>query len=105
MVAIKDMEMPSCCRKVLFCRNGKEAAIVFCPLYESCEHKLIDLNMKPSNCPLIEIEEPKTGHWTYRRNEKGNWENICSNCGLDSGVGYPYPYCPSCGAKMEEVEE
>ena len=58
------------------------------------------LNHLPSATPI----RPK-GHWTYHRNEKGNWENICSNCGLDSGVGYPYPYCPSCGAEMREVKD
>ena len=46
----------------------------------------------------------KTGHWKYYRNNKGDWVNECSACGLDAGVGYKYSYCPNCGAKME-VEE
>ena len=49
-------------------------------------------------------QETKTGHWEYYRNNKGDWINECSVCGLDAGVGYPYLYCPNCGAKME-VEE
>ena len=104
MLAIKDMKMPSCCRKVLFCRNGKEAAIVFCPLYERCEHKLIDLNMKPSDCPLIEIEEPKTGHWEYGYTfADGNYCK-CSECKEIIKCIYPMHYCPNCGAKMESEE-
>lgn len=49
--------------------------------------------------------KPKTGHWKYYRNNKGDWINECSACGLDAGVGYPYQYCPNCGAKMEEKEK
>lgn len=48
---------------------------------------------------------PKTGHWIYCRNNKGDWVNGCSVCGSDAGVGYQYPYCPNCGAKMESEEE
>jgi hypothetical protein len=49
-------------------------------------------------------QEPKTGHWKYFQNEKGDWMNVCSNCNLDCGVGYPYNYCPNCGAEMESEE-
>lgn len=45
--------------------------------------------------------QPKTGHWKYYQNDKGDWINECSVCGSDAGVGYQYPYCPNCGAKME----
>ena len=58
MVAIKDMEMPSCCRKTIKL-NGTIIAIKICPMYESCNsklHKVIDFNIKPSDCPLVEIE-------------------------------------------------
>lgn len=46
----------------------------------------------------------KVGKWKYYQNKKGNWINECSVCKRDAGVGYPYSYCPNCGAKME-VEE
>lgn len=45
-------------------------------------------------------EKPKTGHWKYYQNEKGDWINECSVCGSDAGVGYQYPYCPNCGTRM-----
>ena len=47
--------------------------------------------------------QPKTGHWKYYQNEKGDWINECSVCGSDAGVGYQYPYCPNCGARMSEI--
>jgi len=50
-------------------------------------------------------EKPKMGHWKYYRNNKGDWVNECSACGLDAGVGYPYPFCPNCGAKMESEDK
>jgi len=42
-----------------------------------------------------------TGHWIYYRSEYGDYLNKCSVCEQDCGVGYPYNYCPNCGAKME----
>ena len=56
--------------------------------------------------PTIEAE-PKHGRWISTW--KGYWHK-CSVCG---GVAIPYyngqdilsPYCPWCGAKMDEVEE
>jgi hypothetical protein len=57
------------------------------------------------NMPSITPQEPKTGHWKYFQNEKGDWMNVCSNCSSDCGVGYPYNYCPNCGADMRGVEE
>lgn len=53
------------------------------------------------NIPSITPQEPKTGHWKYFQNEKGDWMNVCSNCNSDCGVGYPYNYCPNCGCRME----
>lgn len=53
---------------------------------------------------LPSVNPVKTGHWTYYQNEKGDWINECSVCGSDAGVGYQYPYCPHCGAKMEDSE-
>lgn len=51
-----------------------------------------------------EPQEPKTGHWKYFQNEKGDWMNVCSNCNSDCGVGYPYNYCPNCGCRMESAD-
>ena len=45
------------------------------------------------------------GHWTYYQKDNGDWVNICSVCGQDSGVGYSYDYCPNCGADMRGEAE
>ena len=49
--------------------------------------------------------ESMTGHWKYYRNNKGEWINECNVCRSDIGVGYQYPYCPYCGAIMNDPQE
>lgn len=63
MVAIKDFEMPSCCRKTITL-GGTIIDIKLCPFYENCEseyHEIVDFNFKPSDCPLVEIKENEDG--------------------------------------------
>ena len=43
----------------------------------------------------------QTGKWMHLSIH--DWEFDCSECGFDSDE--PYPYCPNCGAKMEERNE
>lgn len=58
-------------------------------------------------CPLVEIEEPKTGKWKVVEVLHGEWEGTkmyaCDKCGEKVGV-FKSNYCPNCGAKME-IEE
>ena len=52
------------------------------------------------NAPTV---EPKHGHWVRSITE---WI-CCSVCGSEppSECNIPTPYCPWCGAKMDEVKE
>ena len=52
-----------------------------------------------------ECGKMRKGYWKYYQNDKGDWVNECSACGSDAGVGYQYPYCPYCGAKMVDPQE
>ena len=56
--------------------------------------------------PPVNPQEPKTGHWIK---DSPFAKPYCSECGNSCfGVhGFNYtisPYCPNCGAKMEESE-
>ena len=54
--------------------------------------------------------EPKHGRWISTASTLTGYWHKCSGCG---GVAIPYyngqdilsPYCPWCGARMDEVEE
>ena len=48
--------------------------------------------------PLVNPQEPKTGHWI-----KKNGYNDCSECG--SHIVGEWDYCPKCGAKMVKPKE
>ena len=105
MVAIKDMEkIPSCC-------------LWDCPLARedggACQ--LADVrtsyNERPSDCPLVEIEERKVGKWIYDKASQ-NWR--CSVCNeTPKTLGYVgtsefmtehFKFCNHCGAKIERCE-
>lgn len=47
--------------------------------------------------------EPKKGKWV----EDEYWDYKCSACGkgIDDEIYLFMPYCPNCGAKMDEVED
>lgn len=55
------------------------------------------------NCPVIEAEPVRRGRWLI--NKEDGWITIapCSVCGGVQDVDFPY--CPNCGAQMEEGEE
>lgn len=45
------------------------------------------------------------GKWV-KKEIRGIYCFVCSQCKVDSGVNHGYNYCPSCGAKMDmEMEE
>lgn len=98
MVAIKDMEMPTCC-VTYTSENDNYTA---CPFYKICEQReTIKTNYKPTDCPLVEIEERKVGKWV-KKYQYGN--DYCSECNYEN-CGYGYPkFCPNCGAEMVGVE-
>lgn len=51
MIAIKDMEMPKYC----WYWNADTRRWTECHIYKSCKHHTSDIEVKPSDCPLVEI--------------------------------------------------
>lgn len=55
------------------------------------------------NAPTVDAEPVRHGHW-----EKTiTWWIYCSVCGSEppNECNCPTPYCPNCGAKMDEVKD
>lgn len=101
MVAIKDMNMPSCCGK---CKYGQR----FNPDEDICRidghiikstFATITQN-RDEKCPLIGIEERKVGKWI--KSEIGG-AKVCSICQSHMGLSN-FKYCPNCGAEMVGAE-
>jgi len=67
--------------------------------------------MKLDDAPTADADPVKHGHWVEQEHEDWKWskEYRCSECGqyrlVTTPVGREWNYCPSCGAKMDEVEE
>ena len=70
---------------------------------------------RPDQCPLVEVSEPKHGHWIdkgwngdwqFQTDGRGNcwheWE--CSECGFIT-KGAKWNFCPNCGSQMNKAEE
>lgn len=80
-------------------------------LLEKCE--FYETEMEVADAPTI--DPVKHGHWHsrwyYRELTKAyDCEmHVCSECGSewshDEETGLSYNFCPSCGAKMDEVTE
>lgn len=34
-----------------------------CPIYKSCKHRTSDIDVKPSDCPMVEVEDHKEEKW------------------------------------------
>ena len=48
--------------------------------------------------PSVQPQEGKHSHWFVA----SNWW-LCNNCGGRSGEGRCTPFCPWCGARMDEL--
>ena len=57
MVAIKDMETPSCCGECDFRKSDPFSGEVYCNRLSNDKNIIIYENVKLDNCPLVEIEE------------------------------------------------
>lgn len=61
------------------------------------------------NAPTVEAEPVIHGHWILEREPNGKpYCFHCSICDDDFrriSILSAYPYCPACGAKMDEVSE
>ena len=55
-----------------------------------------------SKMPTIEAEPVRRGKWTRFYYREGDFTINCSLC--DNPVMWRSPYCPWCGARMEEQE-
>lgn len=72
--------------------------------------KWVDCNEDCNNCPIVEVGKVKHGRWISTASTLTGYWHKCSGCG---GVAIPYyngqdilsPYCPWCGARMDEVEK
>lgn len=59
--------------------------------------------------PTVDAVEVVHGHWIEKPTGRyGKWQSWCSACGTHSGIGgiesnRHKPYCPNCGAKMDEM--
>jgi len=102
MVAI-NMEMPTCC-VTYTSENDNYTA---CPFYKICtQRETIKTNYKPSDCPLIDIEERKVGKWKESPSPSGSGliGYKCSNCGKFYPLIEGLNYCPNCGCHMTKEE-
>ena len=52
--------------------------------------------------PAADVAPALYGEWVYDSNTD---EPRCSECGEDALEGIITPYCPRCGAKMDEEDE
>ena len=100
MLIHKTMTMPTSC---LSCWIAPT-----CEVWVREKSKYKGYDDRLDECPL---EEVKHGHWVEQEHEDWKWskEYRCSECGkyrlMTNPVGREWDYCPSCGAKMDEVED
>ena len=59
--------------------------------------------------PAADVRPVVRAHWTDRRTIEHDGEWYCSNCGDEVTIcmcgkdkTWEYPFCPNCGARMEE---
>lgn len=61
--------------------------------------------------PTADVQEVKRGYWKFNQHSKVVASFRCSECQTcfynfgNSKILSPTPYCPICGARMEEFEE
>lgn len=107
-VIINGFNMPDTCEKCLFARWSNVYQTSSCELVprgEMCfEMYSVEYRSKRSDiCPLTTIhpEPPKMGEWV----DDGDPLMItCGNCGYGVKRYNNTPFCPNCGARMEEKE-
>ena len=81
-----------------------------CELAKNHINKSVDCN-DIMRFPFADVQEVRHGHWEFRF--EGTYSRTrcyCTVCKQHSGIGgirknQLKPYCPNCGAKMDEKEE
>lgn len=98
-VIVKGMEMPENCSE---CRLMADYW---------CYAKTINgqpgptfMDHRPDWCPLRPMPE-KHGRWKIVTGEHHMRWRECSVCGAAHDLMYKWPYCPSCGACMEDGQK
>ncbi len=104
MIAVKDMEMPSCCEVCDFRKSDLYSGEVYCSKAAG-DNIILYEDEKLDNCPLVEIEERKVGKWIRVDHTKVK----CSNCDITHLIAqYPHgviDYCPNCGSYNQSIIE
>lgn len=111
MIAIKGIDMPSCCDECGFCSYNEVIGYV-CKANYTVITRMTRKRKRQDSCPLVAIEGRKVGKWIYNRNIQ-NWE--CSECGEPpKTLGYVgtsifmtehFKFCNHCGTEMRGTEE
>lgn len=55
-----------------------------------------------ANYPITDVVEVKHGKWIDLGRNYYTFVNQCSECGAK--YDFRSPYCPNCGAKMEDID-
>ena len=89
----------------------KEAIRILDEVIPPPEHHTVDLDhLRIAQAWLCIKEtltaEPKHGRWIDKEDPYGFFDHIpvCSECGCTTKMREKYPYCPHCGARMDEVK-
>ena len=99
-ILVKDMEMPTRCWDCPFYKIAYDDS--YCGLTKNDVVRRTP-TPRPDDCPLVEVEPVKHGHWIFTQKETWYAEFQCSECG--EGVYNKTKFCSNCGAKMDEGEE
>ena len=105
----KYMEMKEKIDNIVHCKDCKH----WFYFIESEKHHCTESDKHPFEEIVVDAEPIRHGHWEKVEETNGNYYHYaCSKCGElplnDNLVGEHTqltPYCPWCGAKMDEVEE
>lgn len=72
----------------------------FCENLCHCNNEYCDkLSCPILNAPTADVAEVKYGEWVHRE-----YVSHCSECGFETRLENITPYCPNCGARMEDCE-
>ena len=108
MVAIKGLEIPSCCAKCDF----KEDYCFYCNKLQKGIPQSNFFDSRLPDCPLVEIEERKVGKWIYDKTSQ-NWRySECNETpktlgyvGTSAFMKEHFEFCNHCGAEMKGTED